>query len=607
MAALHSSLSRCGAVLLAILVFVQVGVVSSANNPTTSGNGGVVTISNTDRVIGSSGNTVVIQFRADPFKAAWPIGLIGVVPMTFSPSIFASDALPESETESGGTSDSGCGACCDWSLGPSATYYRSSTGLLDSHANPVLTGGTQISSSCTLVPHPSFGNDLKSNSDIFETDSMVNNNANTKSDKFVMRMSGFINMPSSGMWTFYTESDDGSRLWFGTGLTLVVNNNALQPLTEVHGTANVACVGWQAITIEFSQGNGGAGLLVRWKKSGSTSKAQTSACAPSTTLTSPLALAFYGGTTNIGAGSIALFLDCNHSGMSASKTTGKYDMNSMGVSNDALSSLLVPAGLQVIVHQHSNLSGTAASISWQNNMRIYNCNLSLSLQPNVSNSDGIPVCVRSDSLRFLGSDMLQLRLCRFYGWSGTSTVSILSTVRIIESMCFAAIVALICNTFRGTCCRASQRAVGQLHRDDPNKSGSINTDKPNYSRCRVMSRSIRNSLLFLVVIISFFRGGSAQQVRYVRVTAAATEAYLQISYLCVCDSINACDENSNQLSKNKVATASTTYSPSDAAKVTQGTAGLRNFGNVCQSALFTPFLPLFCAQVLMMMSNSLYD
>ena len=195
------------------------------------------------------------------------------------------------------------------------------------------------------------------------------------------------------------------------------------------------------------------------------------------------------------------------------------------------------------------------------------------------------------------ADSLQLRLCRFESWpdsmcevdlvTGTGTLTTMSAARIVESMCRAAAFILIRNVFRGAHCRESQRAgEPQQHSDDPNKSQNVNKSNP--GRCRVVQHYIFKSLLFLVVIISLLRGVSAQQVRYVRVTADAAQ-YLQISYLCVCDNVGACDENSNQLSKDKVATATSTYPGSDATQVTKGTAGNRNFGNVCHSAFFTTF------------------
>jgi hypothetical protein len=217
-------------------------------------------------------------------------------------------------------------------------------------------------------------------------------------------------------------------------------------------------------------------------------------------------------------------------------------------------------------------------------------------------------------------DSLQLRLCRFESWpdrrcevhlvTGTSTVTTVSAARIVESMCIAAAFILIGNLFRGAHCRASQRAGDpQQNSDDLNKSRNVNTDESNPGCCRVVPHSVFSSLLFLVVIICLFRGGSAQQVRYVRVTADAAQQVMTISYLCVCDNVGACDESSNQLSKDKAVTITGAVWPgSDATQVTKGVAGTRSAStdiNVSYSASFPNLLHPLRAQVLCQIQSSL--
>ncbi|HEY3324999.1 MAG TPA: cadherin domain-containing protein [Planctomycetota bacterium] len=73
---------------------------------------------------------------------------------------------------------------------------------------------------------------------------------------------GYITIPTSGFWTFYTTSDDGSRLFIGT--TLVVENNYAQGMTERSGTIGLAA-GTHAITVQWGQGTGGYGLEVRYQ------------------------------------------------------------------------------------------------------------------------------------------------------------------------------------------------------------------------------------------------------------------------------------------------------------------------------------------------------
>ena len=151
---------------------------------------------------------------------------------------------------------SGCGTGCGASWGLFATFYQAPTGLLCQNSCDVLTGGTRIgsgvSSACSLVPTPTFGSDICAN--FFCTMCMAGASSPYTGtfSNFVIRMAGFIHMPTSGLWTFYTESDDGSRLWIGRSTpTKVVENNYLQqPAVERSGTFNFASAGWNEITIE---------------------------------------------------------------------------------------------------------------------------------------------------------------------------------------------------------------------------------------------------------------------------------------------------------------------------------------------------------------------
>jgi hypothetical protein len=149
-----------------------------------------------------------------------------------------------------------------------ATYYVSSSGLLNTSVSSGLTAGTRIPSSCTRFPHPSTGDNPS-----FFSNCLPSNPASTKSNNFVMRMAGFINIPFGGTWTFFTESNDGSRLWIGN--TCVVDNNAIQTsMTERSGTYNFGeTFGWYVITIELSQSTSGVGINVRWQASPLLSKA----------------------------------------------------------------------------------------------------------------------------------------------------------------------------------------------------------------------------------------------------------------------------------------------------------------------------------------------
>ena len=72
---------------------------------------------------------------------------------------------------------------------------------------------------------------------------------------------GWLNVPTAGTWTLYTNSDDGSRLLIGT--TQVVTNDGLHGMVEKSGTVDLA-PGKHAVRVEFFENGGGAGLLVSW-------------------------------------------------------------------------------------------------------------------------------------------------------------------------------------------------------------------------------------------------------------------------------------------------------------------------------------------------------
>jgi hypothetical protein len=157
-----------------------------------------------------------------------------------------------------------------------------------------LTRGTPILSPCSHVPHPSIGLSPFS----IWGNCLQGNSAGLKTDNFVMRMMCFINMQLAGLWTFFTESDDGSRLWIGS--TCVVENNYAQPMTERFGVFNFVQPGWQATTIEWSNGISGIGFNVRWQKVTAVLKViiPASRFSATPTLTNPLVLVFFAVSAN---------------------------------------------------------------------------------------------------------------------------------------------------------------------------------------------------------------------------------------------------------------------------------------------------------------------
>ncbi|MEE2908059.1 MAG: M12 family metallo-peptidase [Planctomycetota bacterium] len=73
---------------------------------------------------------------------------------------------------------------------------------------------------------------------------------------------GFIEVPTSGYWTLFTESDDGSKLYIGD--EEVVDNDGLHGMQERSGDIGLQA-GTHAIRVTFFERGGGAGLIVRWQ------------------------------------------------------------------------------------------------------------------------------------------------------------------------------------------------------------------------------------------------------------------------------------------------------------------------------------------------------
>ncbi len=84
-------------------------------------------------------------------------------------------------------------------------------------------------------------------------------------DGFALRFTGLIHIDRKGRYTFYTRSDDGSRLYIGD--ELVVNNDGLHGMSEKNGTIQLS-PGFHPITVTYFDNGGGDGLVVSWSRRG---------------------------------------------------------------------------------------------------------------------------------------------------------------------------------------------------------------------------------------------------------------------------------------------------------------------------------------------------
>lgn len=88
-------------------------------------------------------------------------------------------------------------------------------------------------------------------------------------DNFAFKYSATLNVPAAGSYTFYTKSDDGSKLYIDNfnSSGQVVNNDFLQGPTERSGTKTLTA-GPHKIFVTFFEKGGGEFLEVRWQGPG---------------------------------------------------------------------------------------------------------------------------------------------------------------------------------------------------------------------------------------------------------------------------------------------------------------------------------------------------
>jgi len=128
----------------------------------------------------------------------------------------------------------------------------------------------------------------------------------TNTINYSFRFKGYIDIPTDGYYTFYTNSDDGSRLYIGNNL--VVDNDGLHGRFENNGTIGLKR-GKHAITELFFQKEGGAFLETSYSGPGIAkqlipdSVLYRDVYLPMVSLISPLANGSYGSnvtlTTNV--------------------------------------------------------------------------------------------------------------------------------------------------------------------------------------------------------------------------------------------------------------------------------------------------------------------
>ena len=86
-----------------------------------------------------------------------------------------------------------------------------------------------------------------------------------RSDSFGVVYRGTLRVARAGRYTFFTTSDDGSRLFIGT--RCVVNNDGAHGMRESRGRIRLE-TGDHPITVTYYDQGGGDGLRVAWRGPG---------------------------------------------------------------------------------------------------------------------------------------------------------------------------------------------------------------------------------------------------------------------------------------------------------------------------------------------------
>jgi len=83
-------------------------------------------------------------------------------------------------------------------------------------------------------------------------------------ENYALVFNGYIEIPETDVYHFFTESDDGSQLYLDTNL--VVDNDGLHGMEEQSGAIALK-KGFHLIKVEFFERSGGDDLIVKWKSS----------------------------------------------------------------------------------------------------------------------------------------------------------------------------------------------------------------------------------------------------------------------------------------------------------------------------------------------------
>jgi hypothetical protein len=141
----------------------------------------------------------------------------------------------------------------------SSLYISSSSGLLAA-VNPASTvSGVNYSYyEASYVALPNFSTLTPTKTGISSTFTTA---VASRTYNYALNFTGYINVPADGQYTFYTNSDDGSKLYIDN--IPVVNNDYVHASVEAYGSIGLMA-GKHAITVGYFQQLGGSTLIVSY-------------------------------------------------------------------------------------------------------------------------------------------------------------------------------------------------------------------------------------------------------------------------------------------------------------------------------------------------------
>ncbi len=158
----------------------------------------------------------------------------------------------------------------DSALAPQTTYFykvksvnqQGNSGFHKLAGNSIYYSYYEAASSFTTLPDFNTITPLKTG--LLTT---VNLGVTPRSDNWAVKFEGYLTVPANATYTFYTSSNDGSRLYIGgfTAADMVVDNNGTRLLTVEKSGTKTLTAGTYPIYVTYFDNTGSSALTVSWQ------------------------------------------------------------------------------------------------------------------------------------------------------------------------------------------------------------------------------------------------------------------------------------------------------------------------------------------------------